>query len=330
MLIVIPLPASNFQFWRPVLEREVGLEVSPMPHRKHAAWLVLAAAGRATGLLVGMPPALRHRPAARAARMAALDELGRIRGPEILWGPEGAAAGKNESDVKGYEGFSRFVAACEQYGVVPPPNCTVLAPVDSAFERAERAGVALTADVLKYHIITGGAKSLDMLSTDQLTLQGGTLSAYRKLRKNYLDDALIGLAWASEAKGWPMDVRTTDGCMLHGIDTVLVPGAPARNASDAAPPPAATPLVAPPPPPPAAAKTPAGPPTVGVSGSALGAAAKAKKSASVAVQGGSLRTWTYQSPLVDEVQVGPSLHLPTLLPNPFYPPFLPTLAPLCS
>eukprot|EP00962_Isochrysis_galbana_P038170 scaffold13517_cov112-Isochrysis_galbana.AAC.3 len=191
------------------------------PKMSRVACMVVAAVGGAAGLVVGMSPVMRRTPAAREVRMAALDDLRRIRGPEILWGPDGAAEGKNESEVKGYESFGRFVAACEQYGVVPPPNCTILAPIDSAFDRAQQAGVAVTADLLKYHIITGGAKSLDMLSTDQPTLHGDTLSAYRKLRKNYLDGAVIGLAWASEAKGWPMDVRTGDGSILHGIDTVL-------------------------------------------------------------------------------------------------------------
>jgi hypothetical protein len=100
--------------------------------------------------------------------MAALDELAAMQGPAIAWGPEGVPRGYEETDIKGYEGFGRFVAACQRHGVYPPPGSTILVPADSAFDRAQ---VELSADVLKYHIITGGAKELDQLVTDQPTLQ---------------------------------------------------------------------------------------------------------------------------------------------------------------
>ena len=77
---------------------------------------------------------------------------------------------------------------------------------------------------LKYHVITG-KKSLDQLTEDQPTLQGGTLTSYRKFRKNWLDNSIIGLKseGASKSSNWPADVATDRG-MIHAIDTVLVPG----------------------------------------------------------------------------------------------------------
>merc|ERR1711939_164528 len=53
-------------------------------------------------------------------------------------------------------------------------------------------GTPITADVLKYHVIEG-KKTMDALNSDQKTLNGGTLTAYRKFRKNWLDGAIIGL-----------------------------------------------------------------------------------------------------------------------------------------
>jgi hypothetical protein len=61
---------------------------------------------------------------------------------------------------------------------------------------------------------------------DQPTLSGGTLTAYRKFRKNWLDGAIIGLSseGASKSSSWPADVACDNG-VIHAIDTVLVPGA---------------------------------------------------------------------------------------------------------
>merc|ERR1712182_185642 len=81
------------------------------------------------------------------------------------------------------------------------------------------------ADVLKYHVIEG-KKSMDALNSDQKTLNGGTLTYYRKFRKNWLDYAIIGLKseGPSKSSNWPADVACDNG-VIHAIDTVLVPGA---------------------------------------------------------------------------------------------------------
>jgi hypothetical protein len=50
--------------------------------------------------------------------------------------------------------------------------------------------------------------------------QGGTLTAYRKFRKNYLDSVSI-----TPLPNWPANVRTRDGCMIHVVDSIMVPGA---------------------------------------------------------------------------------------------------------
>merc|ERR1719399_2433789 len=67
---------------------------------------------------------------------------------------------------------------------------------------------------------------MDALNTDQKTLNGGTLTAYRKFRKNWLDGAIIGLKseGPSKSSNWPSDVECDNG-VIQAIDTVLVPGA---------------------------------------------------------------------------------------------------------
>merc|ERR1719506_1847859 len=65
---------------------------------------------------------------------------------------------------------------------------TLLAPSNSAIEKHNKeVGTPITADVLKYHVIEG-KKTMDALNADQKTLNGGTLTAYRKFRKNWLDN----------------------------------------------------------------------------------------------------------------------------------------------
>jgi hypothetical protein len=167
-------------------------------------------------------PAAAAAAAPAAGGSGALATLQTMNGPEIFWGADGVELGYEESDIKGYEGFGKFCAALSSNGVDIPAGCTVLAPADSAFDKFDGA---VTADILKYHIIPGGKKTLAELTTDQATLQGGTLTSYRKFRKNWLDNAIVGLKaeGASKSASWPADVDAGDA-MIQSIDTVLVPG----------------------------------------------------------------------------------------------------------
>ena len=175
------------------------------------------------GLVVGT--AARAQP--MNVQMASIiDTVKGMQGPEIFWGSAGVAEGYDESDIKGYDNFSMFVAEVEKAGIdLSGGDYTILAPSDSAFEKhGTNNGCAITADILKYHVIPG-KKSLEMLNADQPTLQGDTLKYDRRFRKNWLDNAIIGLKseGPSKSSNWPADVEADNG-IIHAVDTILVPG----------------------------------------------------------------------------------------------------------
>jgi len=155
------------------------------------------------------------------------DTLASMEGPEIFWGSDGVLLGHDESDIKGYDNFDQLAAALSANGIdLSGGTYTVLAPSNSAIEKHKaEVGTPITADMLKYHVIEG-KKSMDALNSDQKTLNGGTLTYYRKFRKNWLDYAIIGLKseGPSKSSNWPADVQCDNG-VIHAIDTVLVPGA---------------------------------------------------------------------------------------------------------
>jgi len=169
-------------------------------------------------------------PAARSATAMSAsiaDTLKTMEGPEIFWGSDGVLEGYDESDIKGYDNFDVLAGAIEGAGIdLSGGAYTLLAPSNSAIEKHNtEVGTPITADVLKYHVIEG-KKALDSLTEDQKTLNGGTLTSYRKFRKNWLDYAIIGLKseGPSKSSNWPADVECDNG-IIHAIDTVLVPGA---------------------------------------------------------------------------------------------------------
>ena len=169
-----------------------------------------------------------HAPKVGSARDAGMiATLQSLQGPEIMWGDQGPLNGKEESDIKGYDNFDQLISALQGAGVdLEGGEYTLLAPSNSAIAKHNtEVGTPITADVLKYHVIEG-KKTMDALNTDQKTLNGGTLTAYRKFRKNWLDGAIIGLKseGPSKSSNWPSDVECDNG-IIQAIDTVLVPGA---------------------------------------------------------------------------------------------------------
>jgi len=183
-----------------------------------AVWPVAGGIGR----LVKAP-----KKASTELQASITETLATLNGPEIFWGSDGVALGHDEADIKGYDNFDQLAAALSKEGIdLSGGEYTLLAPANSAFDKHNKeVGTPITADVLKYHVIEG-KKTMDALNTDQKTLNGGTLTAYRKFRKNWLDGAIIGLKseGPSKSSNWPSDVECDNG-IIHAIDTVLVPGA---------------------------------------------------------------------------------------------------------
>ena len=152
--------------------------------------------------------------------------LGSIEGPSIAWGYEGPRRGKEETEIKGYDSFDQFRTAIDQadlkktlMGLGP---YTLLAPTDGACDAFQGY---MDEDILKYHIILGkhASDSFSGGNGDFKTLQGESLTYSRKYRKDFLDDAIIGMIGEIGQTPFPKDVECDNG-LIHAIDRVLVPG----------------------------------------------------------------------------------------------------------
>jgi hypothetical protein len=151
--------------------------------------------------------------------------VGSIEGPSIAWGYEGKKVGKFEDEIKGYDNFDFFRAAIDQTGLknalkgIGP--YTLLAPTDAACFAYKGH---LDEDILKYHIILGKHPSNSFSTTGTYeTLNGESLTYTRKYRKDFLDDAIIGMIGEIGQTPYPCDIECDNG-VIHAIDRVLLPG----------------------------------------------------------------------------------------------------------
>ena len=151
--------------------------------------------------------------------------VGSLEGPSIAWGYEGPRVGKEETEIKSYDSFEWFRTAIDQTnlkkiltGIGP---YTLLAPTDTACQAFEEY---LDEDIIKYHIILGKhASNSFSAGGDFKTLNGESLTYTRKYRKDFLDDAIIGMIGEIGQTPYPKDVECDNG-LIHAIDRVLVPG----------------------------------------------------------------------------------------------------------
>ena len=145
-----------------------------------------------------------------------------------MWGPDGPLQNpmKEESDIRGQDGYLKFVAACEANGVdLNGGDVTVFVPTDLVIDDFEAAGGVLTADVLKYHVVQGRVPKSSFSSAEMVTLQGGKLTHRRMFRKDFIDDATPGVAseGASKSASFPSDIACDNG-LMHVSNLVLKPG----------------------------------------------------------------------------------------------------------
>ena len=150
-----------------------------------------------------------------------VDTIANLQGPGVVWGAEGIAVGKEESELRYYDNFGSFIAAVKAAGLVDalsgPGPFTVFAPTDSAFAAYKGP---LTAEVLKYHVVPSKIAS-GSINGPMPTLQGNPLTYERKFRKTFVDDAIIGqISFGSTS--FPSDVECDNG-VVHAIAVVLDP-----------------------------------------------------------------------------------------------------------
>mmetsp|Transcript_7512 Transcript_7512/g.16188 ORF Transcript_7512/g.16188 Transcript_7512/m.16188 type:complete len:247 (+) Transcript_7512:104-844(+) len=158
--------------------------------------------------------------AAPAAGGTIVSVLASLEGPGQVWGADGIAVGKEESDLKGYDNFSLFAERLASTGVADilngPGPFTVFAPVDTAIITHEKNFGPFDADACKTHIVQGTVASSDVSSAD-LTNVGGTPLSYRRaVRKDFVNDAIIGEKTFGMFSDYPVDVQTSNG-LIHAV-----------------------------------------------------------------------------------------------------------------
>jgi uncharacterized surface protein with fasciclin (FAS1) repeats len=159
-----------------------------------------------------------------------VDTVANLQGPGVVWGAEGIAVGKEESELRYYDNFGSFIEAVKAAGLVDalsgPGPFTVFAPTDSAFAAYKGP---LTAEVLMYHVVPSKIAS-GSINGPMATLQGNTLTYERKFRKTFVDDAIIGqISFGSTP--FPSDVECDNG-VVHTISVVLDPNYKQVGAED--------------------------------------------------------------------------------------------------
>ncbi|VEU41298.1 unnamed protein product [Pseudo-nitzschia multistriata] len=158
--------------------------------------------------------------AAPAAGGTIFATLQTLEGPGQVWGADGIAVGKEESDLKGYDNFGLFCERLQSTGVADilngPGPYTVFAPVDSAITTYEKMFGPFDADACKTHIVNGKIAS-SAVSTADLSNIGGTPLTYRRaVRKDFVNDAIIGEKTFGQYSDYPVDVETSNG-VIHAV-----------------------------------------------------------------------------------------------------------------
>lgn len=149
-----------------------------------------------------------------------MDTLKGLQGPGQVWGADGIAVGKEESDLKGYENFGKFAALLESTGVAAElagaGPFTIFAPTDPALESYELLRGPVDARVLKMHIVPGKIASSDVSSADLTSLGGEKLTYRYAVRKHFVNDAIIGEKTFGPFADYPVDVECSNG-VIHSV-----------------------------------------------------------------------------------------------------------------
>lgn len=179
-----------------------------------------AAAPAAAAPAAAAPAAAAPAPAVGGAGGSVMDTLGSLEGPGQVWGAEGIAVGKEESDLKGYDNFGKFVERLQSTGVAAElagaGPFTIFAPVDSAVESYEKMFGPFDASVCKLHIVNGKVPASQVSTAALTTISGETLTYKRAVRKDFVNDVVIGEKTFGQYNDFPVDVECSNG-LIHGI-----------------------------------------------------------------------------------------------------------------
>jgi uncharacterized surface protein with fasciclin (FAS1) repeats len=155
-----------------------------------------------------------------------VDTLATLQGPGQVWGADGIAVGKEESELKGYDNFGLFTARLQSTGVAAtlagPGPFTVFAPTDTAVQTYEKMVGPVDARVCSYHVVPGQLSSSAISTAPLATIQGQPLTYSRKFRKDFINDAIVGEKTFGAFSDFPTDVACANG-VIHSIGLVLAP-----------------------------------------------------------------------------------------------------------
>merc|ERR1712029_573025 len=176
---------------------------------------------------VAAPPPAAAAPAPAAAAPPAvggggdiMGTLSSLEGPGQVWGAEGIAVGKEESDLKGYDNFSKFVERLQSTGAAAslagPGPFTVFAPTDTAIETYETNFGPFDAAACNLHIVNGNIPSSPVGTADLTSVSGQKLVYKRAFRKDFVNDAIIGEKTFGKFSDFPTDVACSNG-VIHTV-----------------------------------------------------------------------------------------------------------------
>jgi uncharacterized surface protein with fasciclin (FAS1) repeats len=152
--------------------------------------------------------------------------LATLEGPGQVWGADGIAVGKEESDFKGFDNFSLFSQRLQSTGVANvlngPGPFTVFAPTDTAIESYETTVGPVDAALCNYCIVNGLISSSALSSANLATLAGTPVAYKRQFRKDFINDSIIGEKTFGQFADFPTDVQCDNG-VIHSIGIMLSP-----------------------------------------------------------------------------------------------------------
>ena len=149
-----------------------------------------------------------------------VDTLAGLQGPGQVWGAEGIAQGHEESDLRGYDNFGLFVQRLQSSGVAAtlsgPGPFTVFAPTDLAITSYELTRGPFDAAAIGLCVVQGAISSSAIGSTPLTTINGDSLTYSRKLRKDFVNDSIIGEKTFGPYADFPIDVACDNG-VIHSV-----------------------------------------------------------------------------------------------------------------